>query len=275
MPIMSIPGLPFSMRDDALRWLLRMVVDGCPLDGINSAYRPLSEQIDLFLSRYARTNDPLYKGPFGDHRYWLGNGWYYRTSPAGPVAVPGTSKHTDGTALDIATRSRQQAWMVANAHKYGFRRTLWDAYRLEPWHYEWAAKWVQITPDKEGFTVSDVERIIEEIDKVIDGYQVSMPGSTVTALSGIGVNNVESVNTKNASPYSYAGMKLAEANLRVLREVRSLLKAQPDVAGIRQIVREELAAVPAAAVELDTTPELDPAAIATAIATELAQRLAE
>lgn len=59
-----------------------------------------------------------------------------------PTAPPGTSKHGDGIAVDVNTGSRTGAigplsesvykWMIKNAHKYGFVRTV----SSEEWHFE-------------------------------------------------------------------------------------------------------------------------------------------
>ena len=49
----------------------------------------------------------------------------------GLAAVPGTSAHGWGLAVDLDLDSRAQAWMRANAHRFGFVE---DTPR-EPWHW--------------------------------------------------------------------------------------------------------------------------------------------
>lgn len=52
------------------------------------------------------------------------------------AAPPGWSNHQGGTAVDLDTdRGTNDAydWLVANAHLYGFRRTV----ASEPWHWEY------------------------------------------------------------------------------------------------------------------------------------------
>ncbi len=51
------------------------------------------------------------------------------------AAKPGYSNHQGGIAVDIqvgATSSSAYKWLAANAHKYGFKRTV----PSEPWHWE-------------------------------------------------------------------------------------------------------------------------------------------
>ena len=77
--------------------------------------------------------------------------WTARSSKFSPyVAIPGTSRHQSGTAIDldykrykmvngksIKTKTTDKdgvyAWLVANAYKYGFVRTV----TTEEWHFEY------------------------------------------------------------------------------------------------------------------------------------------
>jgi zinc D-Ala-D-Ala carboxypeptidase len=53
-----------------------------------------------------------------------------------PAAKPGKSKHELGLAVDL-NRAHDNgvtdAWLAANAGRYGFKRTV----ASEPWHWEW------------------------------------------------------------------------------------------------------------------------------------------
>src|SRR5699024_9747207 len=60
---------------------------------------------------------------------------YVRISAKGMVAVPGTSVHEKGNALDMATASAAHAWMLKHAASHGWRRTI----ASEPWHWEYSA----------------------------------------------------------------------------------------------------------------------------------------
>jgi hypothetical protein len=79
--------------------------------GITDSYRPYAEQVDL-----ARR-----KGLY---------------SQGGLAARPGTSDHGWGLAVDLDLDSKAQAWMRANAGRYGFVE---DTPR-EPWHWAYTPK---------------------------------------------------------------------------------------------------------------------------------------
>jgi LAS superfamily LD-carboxypeptidase LdcB len=62
------------------------------------------------------------------------------------AAVPGTSNHGWGLAVDLcggieSFGTRQYAWMVANAGRFGWLHPEWadpGNGREEPWHWEYA-----------------------------------------------------------------------------------------------------------------------------------------
>lgn len=132
MAIKTIAG-KFKLALAAALSYLRMRAAGMPSGGINSAWRSLASQIALFLSRY--TPQLIGRGRFNDVRWYRGRR-YVRTSPLGMVAVPGTSKHTDGTALDLDTGSAAHGWMLRNGNRHGWFRTI----ASEPWHWEYDVK---------------------------------------------------------------------------------------------------------------------------------------
>ncbi|GAA3288641.1 hypothetical protein GCM10020218_054970 [Dactylosporangium vinaceum] len=74
--------------------------------GITDSYRPLAEQVDLVKRK----------------------GLY---SQGGLAAKPGTSDHGWGMAVDLDLDGRAQAWMRANAGRFGFAETT----PREPWHW--------------------------------------------------------------------------------------------------------------------------------------------
>ena len=102
-------------------------------------YRSLETQEYGFYSRYTDTPKPalMKQKP----RIYKGKAWYLKKGMA-PMAVPGTSNHNLGIAIDIkdATGNRL-AWLLANEHLYGFSHEL-DS---EPWHIRYVAG--DATPD--------------------------------------------------------------------------------------------------------------------------------
>lgn len=110
----------------------RMRKAGMPAGGINSSYRDTALQRRIFLDRYKPQASGA--GPFGDVRWYKGVR-YVRISAKGMVAVPGTSVHETGLALDMATASAAHAWMLKHAGAHGWRRTI----SSEPWHWEYRA----------------------------------------------------------------------------------------------------------------------------------------
>ena len=102
---------------------------------IVSGYRSLALQVAIFTARYVPSATG--SGPFGDVRVWNGVR-YIRTSPAGPAAIPGTSNHGWGTAVDVdgllsfASVQRQQ--FAAVAIGAGFSDAEGRAVG-EPWHW--------------------------------------------------------------------------------------------------------------------------------------------
>lgn len=108
---------------------------------VYSGFRSAAEQEEIFRARYR----PGAYSPFGDYRWWNGIRWG-RVSGEGTVAVPGTSNHGNGRALDIrdsgadagVTRAgnARSNWIRANAHRFGFAPA---GYGFgEPWHIELA-----------------------------------------------------------------------------------------------------------------------------------------
>ena len=132
MALKTIAGA-FKLRSDSANSYARMRAGGLPSGGLNSAYRSIASQRALFLARYT----PQYfgRGRYGDARWYRGRR-YVRTSGAGMVAIPGTSTHGNGLALDVSTRSSAHAWLVKHGERFGWKRTI----RSEPWHFEYSGK---------------------------------------------------------------------------------------------------------------------------------------
>lgn len=101
----------------------------------NSAYRPYADQERIFRDRYTTTYLPGRPS-----KLWQGRRWYQRPGTA-VAAVPGTSNHGWGLAVDVGEErdgdagtesvdSGTVAWLVANEHRFGFSHEL----QSEPWH---------------------------------------------------------------------------------------------------------------------------------------------
>jgi len=82
---------------------------------IGSSYRPLKTQCDIFdFDYYEQTKKRRKKGTSGT-----------------PVAMPGTSNHGWGRALDVSP-AKVQDWIRENGSKYGW---CWGEVKSEPWHF--------------------------------------------------------------------------------------------------------------------------------------------
>jgi peptidoglycan hydrolase-like protein with peptidoglycan-binding domain len=110
-----------------------------------SAIRTKEEQTKIFLDRYVTAGNINGRKVY-DTRVWNGTR-YYRISPAGTVAVPGTSNHEiqgDRAAVDIADSgsdagitvrgSKRGQWIRQNAGNYGLVAS-GDGFG-EGWHFD-------------------------------------------------------------------------------------------------------------------------------------------
>lgn len=111
-------------------------------------YRSLAIQKKIFLERYKV--QAFGSGPFGDVR-WYGGRRYVRVTGAA-AAIPGTSNHGLGVAVDLSTKigfgtwnSAQYEWMAKNGPKYGWTNTEGRAVN-EPWHWVYNANLDRMKP---------------------------------------------------------------------------------------------------------------------------------
>lgn len=97
-------------------------------------YRPYERQESLFYARY-QTKKRLTRVT----RVWQGKTWYLKKGVA-PAAVPGTSNHGWGLAVDVANASgRTLRWLDGNAHKFGFSWEVESGPNAEAWHIRYHA----------------------------------------------------------------------------------------------------------------------------------------
>ena len=101
-------------------------------------YRSYDQQVKLFKERYSTT--PI---PGRPTKVWNGVTHWQKPFTA-MAAVPGTSNHGLGLAVDFAEKrsgkvvsvsSQFVKWMTANAHRYGFSAEA----QSEPWHWRYFA----------------------------------------------------------------------------------------------------------------------------------------
>jgi len=128
---------------------LQAMMDDCRAEGLSplicSSYRPWDKQQSLYQRKV---------------KQWTAKGYSLenaRVQAARIVAVPGTSEHQTGLAVDIVDANNQrldssqestkaQQWLMKNSWKYGFiLRYPSDKSELtgiiyEPWHYRYVGK---------------------------------------------------------------------------------------------------------------------------------------
>lgn len=104
---------------------------------LTGGYRTYATQERIFRERYTTT--PI-SSP--DVRWWNGIRWYRKPGFAS-AAVPGTSNHGLGTAIDFSSNvnnggSAEHSWMVAHGPAFGWNWPTWarKSPTYEPWHFE-------------------------------------------------------------------------------------------------------------------------------------------
>ncbi|NLO10320.1 MAG: M15 family metallopeptidase [Clostridiales bacterium] len=144
-----VPNITFDITGNSERKFMRVeaavaieklfssaLEDGITLYGI-SGYRSYSRQKDIFL------NNIVHKGKKHTLKY---------------SAVPGTSEHQTGLAMDVSSKSvryklitsfatcKEGIWLADNAHKFGFiiryPKDHYDStgYAYEPWHIRYVGE---------------------------------------------------------------------------------------------------------------------------------------
>jgi LAS superfamily LD-carboxypeptidase LdcB len=110
--------------------------DGIELKHVG-AYRPLTQQVALFNTRYQDT--PTGRTPQVTRKY-MGKTWYLKKGYA-PAGTPATSNHGIGLAIDVASASGKRlewllgdGFMTSNALKYGFSWEVKSGANAEAWH---------------------------------------------------------------------------------------------------------------------------------------------
>jgi LAS superfamily LD-carboxypeptidase LdcB len=150
----------FVMVEPAAR-SMKALVAAAKASGIDvrstGTYRSYDQQVALFLARYSKTE--IQGRPT---KKWNGTTYWQRPKTA-MAAVPGTSNHGLGLAIDFAEErdgkpgvesvsDRFVRWLLKNAATYGFSAEL----QSEPWH------WRYVAGDKIPAAVLEYERLQQD-----------------------------------------------------------------------------------------------------------------
>lgn len=108
----DIPGGQLA-NEAAQAWLAGPAKAGLRPLGPDSSYRPYDRQV------YWRN-------------YWCGQGACQN------AAVPGTSNHGWGNAVDLSDPSWMREWIIEHGHQYGW---YWGEVPWEPWHVTYDGSW--------------------------------------------------------------------------------------------------------------------------------------
>lgn len=152
------------MVDSRIYEDLQHMIDDAKASGVSpiicSSYRSVDRQTTLFNQRVAREID---SGKNEEKAV---------AATAMVIAVPGTSEHHTGLAVDIVDMNYQllneeqektpaQKWLMANSYKYGFiLRYPKDKVDItgivyEPWHYRYVGKEVAKEINERGITLEE------------------------------------------------------------------------------------------------------------------------
>jgi len=119
---------------------MRALMKKAKRDGIRlwatGTYRSYDGQVNLFKRRYDNTPRQT------RHEFWRGLNWWLKPRVAG-AAVPGTSNHGKGLAVDFARKNALNVtvsldrktldWLADNGPKFGW----WNTVESENWHWCW------------------------------------------------------------------------------------------------------------------------------------------
>ena len=128
---------------------MNKMIEAAKKDGITlkltDAYRVFEIQDRIFRERYTTT--PMYTV---DIRWYQGKRWYRKPNQAA-AAIPGTSNHGLGLAVDFAgviyaygsLPNKTISWLNKNAKRFGWVRPSWSFNKntWEPWHWEYVAEY--------------------------------------------------------------------------------------------------------------------------------------
>lgn len=143
MPINDPHALTPPLREAAVAWLEA----GKGAFYVVSGLRTRQEQIDLRVTN-------------GCPDIWTSSASSCRV----PTAIPGTSRHETGLAVDVGG---DKVLAKRLAPQFGLGLTVPG----EDWHFEVVNEAVANTYPKDGFTMAEIDRIIDKLDDVIKSNQ--------------------------------------------------------------------------------------------------------
>lgn len=122
---------------------------------LTDSYRPYAVQERIFRERYTTTYTEYAKGKV-DRRVWQGKSWYRRPGTAA-AAVPGTSNHGWGKAVDASALGgfggARYAQLAGIAARFGYSNAAGRTID-EPWHWEFTGAFTVSNPITNGGSVN-------------------------------------------------------------------------------------------------------------------------
>ena len=239
------------LRSDAAASWLRLCNHFGRQIAITDSYRPLALQKKIFLERYTPAKTGA--GPFGDVRFYAGV--RYARVRGAAAAVPGTSNHGLGLALDVAdgvNRGSGEAWDWLNRYAgvFGWSNPAWAKTKnyFEPWHWEYnPAKDTKKNEPLEGIVTSGQEwdemASKEEIRQVFE----QVLGSTDIAGA---VWNRDLGGQGKMEETSWYILKDTQNTVRALANAFTEVKAELSKAGVADDVIEQAIGKALAGIEI-------------------------
>lgn len=195
----------------------RMRKAGLPKGGINSAYRSTASQDLIFRSRYRRVS---YKTSI-----WYDGSYWVHVSGL-PVAVPGTSDHNKGNAIDVTVYSPQFNWLVVNGGYHGWARPLPVS---DPVHWVYTRANDQDYADlvKARAQVRGIQRIIRVPESGVNDAATAKAATSVRSANKVPADFPYGVKTaqyhSNAVPDGVWGEESKKDNIATVKRIQAVL----------------------------------------------------
>jgi len=211
------------------------------------SYRPFDVQERIFRDRYTTTRVPGMRA-----REWQGQLWFKRDPDLANAAVPGTSNHGRGLAVDTGEERDQDSgvesldqatlrWLLDNELRFGFSHE--D--QTEPWHIRYFAG-DTLPAAVQDFTGEDEDMALgEDIYRLLhDGRRP--PGTAQTAGGGVPIAWIVRQMTEIKNEQTKARLR----DEAILTAVRGADDGAQILAAIDQSAAKQIAAVKALRVDL-------------------------